>query len=177
MPRQSPVWWSCWCSSRYGIYASGVGEVSQWGGGSHASIVAVAVVSFVVAFGQQMQMKFPAWQFERARIVSELKADGRRHLVIVRYGPKHQPNHEWVYNEADIDGAKVVWAGRWISPRRVDYWNTSRIDRCGWRRLTTTISLRRWCHIPNISLSISCTGCMAEMEGTLLRPSLSSLMR
>ena len=51
-----------------------------------------------------------AWQFERARILSELKADGRRHLVIVRYGPKHHPNHEWVYNEADIDGAKVVWA-------------------------------------------------------------------
>jgi hypothetical protein len=75
-----------------------------------SSIVVVAVVSFVVAFGQQMQVKFPAWQFERARIVSELKTDGRRHLVLVRYGPNHQPNHEWVYNEADIDGASVVWA-------------------------------------------------------------------
>jgi hypothetical protein len=79
------------------------------------SIVGVAVVSFVMAFGQQVQMKFPAWQFERARIVSQLKADGRRHLVIVRYGPKHHPNHEWVYNEADIDGARVVWA-REIDP-------------------------------------------------------------
>lgn len=82
-----------------------------------ASILAVAVVSFVVAFGQQMQMKFPAWQFERARIVSQLKSDGRRHLVIVRYGPKHHPNHEWVYNEADIDGARVVWAREMAPPQ------------------------------------------------------------
>lgn len=31
-------------------------------------------------------------------------------LVIVRYSAEHQPLDEWVYNAADIDRSKVIWA-------------------------------------------------------------------
>lgn len=31
-------------------------------------------------------------------------------MVIVAYGPRHSTHLEWVYNKANIDAARVVWA-------------------------------------------------------------------
>ena len=50
------------------------------------------------------------WGLQRARLLNQLNEDGGHHLVIVRYGPRYSVHREWVYNEADIDRAKVVWA-------------------------------------------------------------------
>ena len=47
---------------------------------------------------------------QRARLLHKLSEDGNRHLILVKYGPQHSYFNEWVYNEADIDGSKVVWA-------------------------------------------------------------------
>ncbi len=48
---------------------------------------------------------------ERAQIESYLEHQPGKQLAIVRYAGKHQPLDQWVYNSADIDGSKVVWAG------------------------------------------------------------------
>jgi hypothetical protein len=46
----------------------------------------------------------------RAGVLAQLSAEPGLHLVIVRYPPYHVPANEWVYNGADIDGSKVVFA-------------------------------------------------------------------
>jgi len=46
----------------------------------------------------------------RAGIISQLSQQPGQHLVIVRYRLDHVPVTEWVFNSADIDHSKIVWA-------------------------------------------------------------------
>ena len=68
---------------------------------------------------------------ERARILKQLQNEKGQHLVLVRYHPDHEILEEWVYNGADIDGSKVVWA-RDMGPEKnrelLDYYK----DRRAW---------------------------------------------
>jgi hypothetical protein len=46
----------------------------------------------------------------RADVVAKLAAMPGRQLVFVRYGPAHDVNAEWVYNGADLEEAKILFA-------------------------------------------------------------------
>jgi hypothetical protein len=76
-------------------------------------VVACAMILLrVTAAAVHVQIE-PAWprgDLERAAILSNLEHQPGLQLVIVRYEPHHDPVREWVYNEANIDAAKVVWA-------------------------------------------------------------------
>ena len=66
----------------------------------------------------------------RATVASSIEARPGKHLLVVRYAPNHFCYDEWVYNDADIDGAKVVWA-REMSPDRnrrlIDYFRDRQV--------------------------------------------------
>ncbi len=47
---------------------------------------------------------------KRAAVVEQLSHEPGRQLVLVRYGPHHDLFEEFVYNQADIDDARIVWA-------------------------------------------------------------------
>lgn len=46
----------------------------------------------------------------RAKVVRQLESLPGKQLALVRYAPNHVSFNEWVYNAADIDASKVIWA-------------------------------------------------------------------
>jgi hypothetical protein len=47
---------------------------------------------------------------ERAQVEARLKQLPGGQLAVVRYRSTHNPLDEWVYNDANIDGSKLIWA-------------------------------------------------------------------
>jgi hypothetical protein len=67
---------------------------------------------------------------ERAAIEVQLRSLPEGQLVLVRYEPQHPPLWDWVYNGADIDHAKIVWArdlGHDQNEELLRYYNDRRV--------------------------------------------------
>lgn len=89
--------------------------VSRWGRYVAGAVVLACVGGFVQqVVTPRVPYPYPG-NLNRARILRQLEGTAGQHLVMVHYGPDHDVLQEWVYNRADIDGAKVVWA-REMSP-------------------------------------------------------------
>jgi len=90
------------------------------------TIAACVIMAGVRVLAEPLHLEPPEWDpgkwnlvwygpqhfgTERAQIEARLSQLPGGQLAIVRYGGNHYPVDEWVYNGADIDGEKVVWAG------------------------------------------------------------------
>jgi hypothetical protein len=78
-------------------------------------VVALFVVTTAVGlFTPKNRFYFSATDYhvkaKRAHAEDRLLHEPGQHLVLVQYGPHHDPWEELVYNPADIDGSRIVWA-------------------------------------------------------------------
>jgi hypothetical protein len=75
-----------------------------------ALIPATLFLSNCVMFRVKSHSADESWCAARHQIMQAMEALPGKQLLIVRYAPSHFPIEEWVFNQADIDTAKVVWA-------------------------------------------------------------------
>lgn len=90
------------------------------------TVVSCVALGVLRAFAQPLHIAPPEWPAsnwillwfgpahygeERAQVESRLEQLPGEQLAIVRYGPNHWSLDQWIYNSADIDHAKVIWAG------------------------------------------------------------------
>lgn len=86
------------------------------------ALAVLLVALFPAQFGRDLWKLFadgvyvPPMAQPYQYVVRQLEARPGRQLVIVRYSPNHDVYQEWVYNRADIDAARIVWA-REMSPK------------------------------------------------------------
>jgi hypothetical protein len=67
---------------------------------------------------------------DRARMLAQLQALPKNQLVFVRSGPRAMSEYDWVYNPAEIDRAKVVWArdmGAAANQELIDYYKDRQV--------------------------------------------------
>ena len=67
---------------------------------------------------------------KHATVEARLEEQPGKHLVFVTYGPRHELYEELVYNRADIDSSRVVWArslGSELDQRLVQYYSDRQI--------------------------------------------------
>jgi len=90
------------------VSVEGLRMLSQRPAGAAAAraLVYLCIAQFFFLYGTYSQRNPDA----RVAINRELGQIPGKLLVLVRYWPQHIFQQEWVYNAADIDGARVVWA-------------------------------------------------------------------
>ena len=126
----NPHYWAPYTALIYAVMIRGLRYVRRWRIGTALTLAVPMICLMMIAVRAaagplklSMILGVPTWcsrfsqDYQREDLIARLKSQGGKHLVIVRYSADHVPHEDWVYNDADIDAATVVWA-REMSPAK-----------------------------------------------------------
>ena len=89
----------------------GLQRIAQWPGGRQAAALLFFLCVLDFGFWYSRSLFSGPNNTERRVLVNRtLEKTRGQLLVFVRYSPNHIFQDEWVYNEADIDASRIVWA-------------------------------------------------------------------
>jgi hypothetical protein len=123
------------------ISVAGLERLSRWRPEIAAILVALCAAQFLLWYGMHLfegttipvgLASFETWDVlnhrnpeRRVAVNRQLAEMPGKLLVFVRYSPRHIFQDEWVYNAADIDDSRIVWA-RDLGPEQdralIDYY-------------------------------------------------------
>jgi hypothetical protein len=73
-------------------------------------LAVVFVISLFQLVGKMSGKDTTGWYSQRHALLEKLRIEPEKSLVLVHYDPDHNPNREWVYNDADLADSKVILA-------------------------------------------------------------------
>jgi hypothetical protein len=73
-------------------------------------LIVLVIISVAGSRALHLTKRQKPWSIYRAEISKRLKALPGNDLILVQYSPAHNADHEWVWNRAEIDQSKIVWA-------------------------------------------------------------------
>jgi hypothetical protein len=105
---------------------AGLREISRWSPEAARLVLFLCAIHFIFWYGlhffdeedfARAMIRYETWDSinhrnpERRILVNQQLAEiPGQILVFVRYSPRHIFQDEWVYNEASIDSARIIWA-------------------------------------------------------------------
>ncbi len=104
----------------------------KWGAAALAVFAVLFFGGAAVHDWRETGDEYPHKEFtaHRLGVIHRLEGEAGRHLVIVRYAPDHDTLDDWVYNHADIDGSRIVWArdmGEARNRELIEYYKDRRV--------------------------------------------------